>query len=1011
MFAPLRIISGYSFLKSGLTIDKIAASVTKEGFSGAGLSDEGFLYGVPSFVEAMEKAKKGYLIGLAVNFDNNSLVLYASSEEGYRNLLKITALVSKDEFTINVLKDNHTGLIGVLETNYGKFKEEFSLTPSVEFTKYFAKLSTSVDCFYLGLEITNKEEFKRAQEIREFSNEHAYETLAFPRIRYQKKSDAIILTIVNAIDQDEKIEVKEENGEQYFHELSYYTKLYTKSELNKTEELIKKSTFNFHQKRGAIVHYPVKDSAETIKANVYQGLKDKNINDDAHISRANYELEVITSMGYSDYFLIVADYVKYAKENGVLVGPGRGSAAGSLVSYALGITEVDPLDFDLQFERFLNKARKSMPDIDIDFMDISRDKVVNYMKEKYGIDHVANIATFQTIQAKQALRDIGRIYDIPTRYIDLLSKSITDKISLREAYKKLPAFKNLVDSDKYFLDIVSLASKIEGLPRQAGLHAAGIILNDKSIEEVLPVTVDFDGNLASQYEKDYLEDQGFLKMDFLSLRNLTVIDYCLNLIKETTGKELSFYDLPYQAKESMDIIRSGQTIGVFQLESAGMKNAIKIIQPKEFLDIVTLLAIFRPGPMDNIKDYQARKAGKIRVTYLSESLKEILAPTYGVIIYQEQINKIAQVMAGFTPEDADLFRRAISHKEKSVLESSKTNFIKGAIKNGYKENDANNMFDDILKFADYGFNKSHAVVYAIIASRMAYLKAHYPLEFYCSILTISSGTTDHKFSDYVAEIKSRNYEVYLPNVNLSNKYFVITDKGLLFPLNMIKGVNELTVSKIIDNRIENGEFKDFFDFVSRIYSLGISEVVISKFIDSGALDTFNSSRATLRNTLHYAYQLAELSYDKNGQIILDATLENQKQYLKDVDIPLDNLNLEYEALGIMLSDNPLKYKKDLLVSNNCVPLIEAKDKYGKINVAGIISSIKTIKVRKNNSTMAFIKIFDETDEMEVTIFPKTYEASFKILNKNAIVLIKGRYEHDKDRESFVADEINLLEKE
>ena len=498
-------------------------------------------------------------------------------------------------------------------------------------------------------------------------------------------------------------------------------------------------------------------------------------------------------------------------------------------------------------------------------------------------------------------------------------------------------------------------------------------------------------------------------MDILSLRNLTAIDYCLELIKNRTGKEISFYDIPYTDRHIFDLIRNGQTIGVFQLESSGMRNAIRIIQPQEFEDIVTLLAIFRPGPMDNIKNYADRKKNKNKITYLSKDLEEILAPTYGVLIYQEQINKIAQVMSGFTPTDADLFRRAISHKEKDVLASSKTSFVNGAIKNNYSKKDAEEMFESILKFADYGFNRSHAVVYSIIACRMAYLKYYYPLEFYTSILTISSGTSDHKFSDYVREIKSRNYNIYLPNVNESDKFFIIKENGLLFPLNMIKGLTEIATNKVIDERIENGPFTDYFNFVSRMFNKGLSEVVILKLIDAGALDSLYQSRASMRATLKYALQLAELSYDKNGQLILDSTLESQKQFFKDDDIPLDNLNLEYEALGIMLSDNPLKYKKDLLEMNKCVPLNEVSDKYGVINVAGIISNIKTIKVKKNNTTMAFIKIFDDNDELEVTIFSKTYENCFRILTKNNILLIKGRYEHNKDKQSFVADEVKLLE--
>lgn len=1007
MFAPLRIISEYSFLKSGLTMDKIASSIEKGAFYGAAISDLNVLYGVPSFVKNMDKINKKYLLGMEVVIDDTHLAIYAVNEEGYLNLIRLSLKASKVNITLDDLKE-HKGLVGIIEASHDKFKELFN-PENEEFLKYLVSFYKSVDSFYLGLDINNREEFDYAQKVRKFAKEYKYQTIAFPRIKYQNKEDAIILTIVDAIDKDEKLEIKKENGEEYFHPLEYYSKIYTKAELKLTKDLIDSSTFDYHKKRGEIIPYPVIDSIQTLQNNVFEGLKRLGIDDKKHCDRAKSELEVIISMGYADYFLIVSDYVNYARNNGILVGPGRGSAAGSLVSYALGITEVDPLKFDLQFERFLNKARKSMPDIDIDFMDTARDKMVDYMRNKYGNEHVANIATFQTIQAKQALRDIGRIYNIPSRHIDLLSKSITDKLTLREAYKKLPAFKKLIDSDKYFLEIVSLASKIEGLSRQAGLHAAGIIINKDPLFNVLPVTIDLDDHYTSQYEKDYLEEQGFLKMDFLSLTNLSTIDYCLRLIKENKGVDLSFYEIPYEDENSISLIRSGQTIGLFQIESSGMRNAIKILKPKEFNDIVTLLSIFRPGPMDNIKDYADKKEGKIVVKYMSESLKEILSPTYGVLIYQEQVNKIAQVMAGFTPEHADLFRRAISKKDKDVLASSKVDFINGSIKNGYNQKQAEKMFSDILKFADYGFNKSHAVVYAIIACRMAYLKYHYPLEFYASILTISGGTTDHKFTDYLAELKSRGYEIYPPNINKSTKRFTTSENGLLCPLNMIKGMTELIINKVIDERILNGEYLDFFNFVTRMYNLGVSETNINKFIDSGSLDSLYNSRASMRNTLHYAYQLAELSYDKNGQLILDATLENQKQFFKDVDIPLVNLNLEYEALGIMLSDNPLKYKRDLLEANQVVPLNEVRETNKTINICGIITNVKTIKVRKNNTTMAFIKIFDETDEMEVTIFSRVYEESFLLLNKNEIVLVKGHYEQKDEKESFVADSIKKLE--
>ena len=1009
-FAPLRIITGYSFLQSGLTIDKVKASIKKNDFYGAGISDYGVLYGVPSFIEAMESIDRKYIVGLSVSLEDD-YVLYALNEEGYKNLIFISLLVNEDKLDYEELKKHLKGILMVLETNHGSFKQNFKEGFNDKYLLGLAKLSSIVDYFYLGIEATSKDEFDVAQEIRKFAKDHSYECIAFPRIQYQNKEDAIILRIVNAIERDEKIEVKEEIGQRYFMTFNNYQKIYTKAELENTVKVIDLAKFNFHQKRGEIVHFPVNNAAETLRNETLASLKSKGLDDEKHIERLNHELDVIIKMGYEDYFLIVSDYVKYAKNNDILVGPGRGSAAGSLVAFLLDITEVDPLDFDLQFERFLNIARKTMPDIDVDFMDTKRDDMVQYLRDKYGEEKVANITTFQTIQAKQALRDIGRIYDFPTKYIDMLSKAIPEKASLREAYKTAPAFKDIVDSDKDFLGVVALASKIEGLPRQAGLHAAGVILNNVDIKDVLPVTLDLNDHYTSQYEKDYLENQGFLKMDFLALRNLTTIDICLKLIKENKGQELSFYSLPYEDPNIFKTIASGMTAGIFQLESSGMKGAIKLINPTKFEDIYTLLAIYRPGPMDNIKEFVKRKNGKIKVTYLNKELEKVLSPTYGVIIYQEQINQIATVMAGFTLSEADIFRRAVSHKEKEVLLSAQKDFINGALKKGYSLNDAKKVFSDILKFANYGFNKSHAVVYAMIACRMAYLKYYYPLEFYTSLLESSSGANDAKFNEYVSEMSKRNLKIYSPDINESDVVFKIKEGGLLFPLNFIRGINDMMAHSIIDERMMNGDFTDFFDFVKRMFKQGATEVVLTKLINAGAFDKIYPSRASLRATLKYALQFAELSYGQDGQIILDATLDSQKQYFKEEDDPLENLELENEVLSIMLSDNPLRYKKELLKKEKVISLVDAKETTNNVNIAGIISSIKIIKTRKAGTTMAFIKIFDEFGELEVTIFPRIYETAFSILAKNKIVLVNGHYEINGDRESFVAESIRLLEEE
>ena len=1009
-FAPLRIISGYSFLKSGLTIERISASIKSNDYVGAALADFGVLYGLPSFAHELTKLNKKYLIGLSVSLEDE-IVLYALNEAGYHSLIKISKLVSEEKLDLDSLKLYlNANIAVVVETNYGAFKSKFEEGLDGHYLHYLAEISKNVKEFYLGIEVTSKEEFNYAQKVREFAKNHSYSTIAFPRIEYQNKDNALILTLVNAIDKDEKIDIKEEKGQSYFRKVDDYKKLYTPREIANTVALLNKSKFDYFQKRGQMIHYPVKDSKEELRKLSLQGLKDKHLDDEKHIQRLNYELDVIISMGYEDYFLIVSDYVNYAKNHDILVGPGRGSAAGSLVSYALNITEVDPLDYDLLFERFLNKARKTMPDIDVDFMDTKREDIVNYMIEKYGNDKVANIVTFQTIQAKQALRDVGRIYDIPTRHIDLLSKSITDKLSLRDAYKKLETFRKLVDSDKYFLDIVSLASKIEGLPRQSGVHAAGVVLNNVPLDDVLPITIDLNNHYTTQYEKDYLEEQGFLKMDFLSLRTLTTIDTCIKMINENHHLNLDFYHLPYKEDPNIfKIISSGNTAGIFQIESSGMKNAIKIIEPNKFEDIVVLLSIFRPGPMDNIKDYKDKSTGKIKVSYINKYIEKVLGPTFGILIYQEQISSIATVMAGFTPEEADLFRRAVSHKEKAVLENAQKDFIAGSIRNGYSEKDAKKMFSDILKFANYGFNKSHAVVYAMTACRMAYLKYYYPLEFYVSLMMTSTGVSDTKFSEYVSELRRRDLKIFAPDINESELTFKVKEGGLLLPINVIKGLFEQNAHKIIDERTLKGPYKDFYDFVMRMKPYNIGESTYLKLIDSGCFDSLYPSRETLRKTLTYALQFAELSYGDNGQMILDETLEGNKKYFESKDDPLENLNAEYELLGIMLSDNPLRYKKDLLNKFNVVNLVDAKETNSTINIAGIISSVKTIKTRKNSETMAFVKLFDEYGEIEVTIFPRLYVDSYRKLTKNQIVLIKGHYDKKNEKESFIADELSLLE--
>ena len=1016
-FVPLHIISGYSFLQSGLTIARISDAIKKNEYYGAGLADNSAMYGIPEFVQAMDKINKPFIIGMNLVIQNEYVTLFVISETGYRNLLKLNSFMQNEELTFENIKEFKEGIICVLETNKGTFNEKFiECGDTNTFRKYLFNISDVFkDNFYLGIEIISSEDKQYAEQVRKFADEYAYECVAFPSIKYAKKDDAIVLDILDAIANKEVITQKSKEGFEYFMTEAQYQKIYSEKEIENTFNILQKSSFSFHQKRGEILHVCKDNPDLTLKSMCFSALEEKGLEkNDKYVEQLNHELNVISSMKFSDYFLLVNDYVSWAKNNDVLVGPGRGSAAGSLVSYLLNITEVDPIEFDLQFERFLNSNRKTMPDIDVDFMDTRRNDVVQYMRDKYGANKVATIMTFQTMLAKKALDDIGDVYGYEKRHIKVLKKILSDSrkdYDLRSAYTNIPEFKALIDSDKFFLEIVSLASKIEGLPRQSSIHAAGIVVNNNPLDESIPVTIDYQGNYISQYESGYLEEQGFLKMDFLSLSNLTTIYNCVNLVnKYHPEAHVDKFNVPYDEKEVYDLIASGKTMGIFQLESSMMKKAINILKPDSLMEVAKLQALGRPGPMEFIGDYADRRDGKQKFRYASEELKEVLSSTYGIIVFQEQINKIAQVMAGFSMADADLFRRAVSKKDEKTLANSKDSFVKGSIANGYEEKVANAIFDRIIKFANYGFNKSHSIVYSIISCRLAWLKVHYPLEFYKCILDYGSSTDGVTINDYIAEMKSRNYKIVNPSVNHPNKEFDIEENALRYPLSRVfKDEGSNTIDYIIKER-ENGIFIDFYDFILRMNKYGINEKSYLKLINSGALDELCSSRETMRASLDSAIQYATLLTNEDGTINETFKDSIEKQIEEREDNPLDNLEKEYEILKCMLSSNPLSHMQDILNKKNVTPIVSAKQNINgeTVVLAGIIRAAKVINTKKG-SKMAFVKVYDETDEIEATVFPRLYERVSEILNRNTIVLLTGHCEEREEEIVFALDKLERLE--
>lgn len=988
-FVALHAYSGYSFLKSGLKIDQYVKQAKKYGYTALGLSDLNNLSGAPKFFHLAKEEGLKPIIGEDFHADNLDFSVFVLNESGYRTLLKYNELHNEGELNFKFINQNNDGIALILPIQNDAIKRVF-ISERDKLPHKLALLSKGIKHFYLGIEVNEDPQY--VKEMREFIEKYSYESIAFPSIKYLKKDDAIILKMMEAIETKEVLQYKSLNGNEYLLKQDEVSKLYTKEEILATEKLANMVSFNLNQTRGNIIHFENGlgiSSDDYLKKIVAESLMQKGKTSEVYKKRLLHELNVIKKMGYSDYFLIVHDYVSYAKKENIAVGPGRGSAAGSLVSYALGITVPDPIENNLLFERFLNEHRQTMPDIDIDFSDIEREKIVDYITNRYGSKHVSKILAIQKFGAKQALNDVGRIFGYEKRDIELFTKLIKDedddKLSLREIYKTNTGFRNLVNDDNYYLEIVSLASKIEGLPRQSSIHPAGIVLNKEPLNEVIPLFKVSGGTYVEQFEKDYLEEQGFLKMDILALRNLTIVENCLALLREK-GINLNRDALPYDDKEAIKLIASEKTIGIFQLESKGMRKAIRTLKINTFDDVVALIALFRPAAMGEIEAYAKYKNTSTKVKYISPVLKEILESTYGQIIYQEQVMQIVSAMAGFSLAEADIFRRAISKKDSSKIAKTEKAFIEGSIKNGYSKEDATNIFNLIYKFAGYGFNKSHAIVYAIFSCRMAYLKAHYPLEFYASIL---SNASSEEFNNTISEMKSVGINIICPSINESHVYFKIIGNDIIFPLTAIKGISGTTALNIVKER-QQKPFEDIYDFVFRMKKYRFTEANLMSLIDAGALDCINHSRATLRKNIVKILGFIDTFSDENGVPLFDVNTLPKPVFETVEDDNLLNLDKELQSLGMMVSGSPLDTYKDQMEKLGAVSLEKAKSTRGDIKIFAIIKNVKKI-VTKKGQNMAFLTVYDNESEMEITIFPEAYLKSLKVMKKNSVVIIDGYY--------------------
>ncbi|MGN1182828.1 MAG: DNA polymerase III subunit alpha, partial [Faecalibacillus sp.] len=820
--------------------------------------------------------------------------------------------------------------------------------------------------------------------------------------------DAFTLDLLQASAKGRQIDMHYQpvTDQMYLKDSYEMSLLFHKDILDNTDEILRRCNVTIETNQMHLPRYPLPEKATSenyLRQLCIVGLKKRFKGKKVptnYIQRLKKELSVIHKMGFNDYFLIVFDYVRYAKNQHILVGPGRGSAAGSLVSYVLGITNVDPIQYDLFFERFLNEERISMPDIDIDFQDDRRDEVVEYVSQKYGQEHVGQIVTFSTYGPKVALKDLGKVVSVSLAKLELMCKYIPtgkNKMTVREVYETSYAFQNLVNKEPALKRILPCIDTVERLPRNISMHAAGVVLSNDCLNEIVPLTKGPNHNILTQYSKDYIESVGLLKMDFLGLKNLTIISYILKNIEESEGIHLNLNDIDYHDKKTYQMLSNGDTLGVFQLESSGMKDLLRKMKPDCLDDIVAAIALYRPGPMKDIPHYIARKFKKENVEYPLPELEDVLKSTYGILIYQEQIMQVAQIVAGFSLSKADILRKAMSKKTASLMASMENDFIEGALQNGYSEDDAHRIFDLIERFANYGFNKSHSVAYGIVAYQLAYLKANHPLAFYGAVLSNEQNSDVHK-ANYINEAKRYGIKILLPSVNFSTDRFVEEDGNLRYSLLGIKNVGIAGYKAIIEEREKGGLFQDVIDFISRMDSSKVNVKMLDSLIDAGAFDEFQMNRATIKANLKQLMEYADLK-NKIGidePPILENVTESQ----------LQRLELEKNVLGVYLSRHPITYIKQKL--NVEVVPISALSQYINKNVQ-VILSITRVKaiVDKKGHEMCFIEGYDETGSIEGVVFAFAYQKARSLLQKGKIVYIEGKVDH-KNQLSLIVNHVKEI---
>ena len=1064
-FAHLHVHTEFSLLDGS---NKIKEYVSKEyvarvkelGMNSAAITDHGVMYGVIDFYREAKKQGINPILGCEVYVAPNSrfdreitggddryyhLVLLAENEEGYANLTKIVSkgfvegYYYKPRVDKELLRKYHKGIIALSACLAGEVARfltkglyEEAKKTALEYKEIFGEGN-----FFLELQDHGiPEQGLVNQQLFKMSEETGIELVATNDIHYTYAEDAkphdILLCIQTGKKLSDENRMRYDGGQYYVKSEEEMLRLfpYAKQALENTQKIADRCHVEIEFGVTKLPKYDVPDgytSWEYLQKLCYEGLEKRYGDPSEELKdRLAYELETIHQMGYVDYFLIVWDFIKYAKDHGISVGPGRGSAAGSIVSYCLEITTIDPIRYQLLFERFLNPERVSMPDIDVDFCYERRQEVIDYVTRKYGKDCVAQIVTFGTLAARGVIRDVGRVMDLPYAYVDSISKMIPQElgITIDKALKMNPDLKKLYDTDETVTNLIDMAKRLEGLPRHCSMHAAGVVICQKPVDEYVPLSRAADGTITTQFIMTTLEELGLLKMDFLGLRTLTVIQNAV-LLARRKQPELNINQIDYNDQKVLDYIGTGKTDGVFQLESAGMKGFMKELKPHNLEDVIAGISLYRPGPMDFIPQYIRGKNDSSSITYDCPQLEPILAPTYGCIVYQEQVMQIVRDLAGYSLGRSDLLRRAMSKKKAAVMEKERKIFIygdeetgvPGCIKNGIDEQTANKIYDEMIDFAKYAFNKSHAAAYAVVSYQTAWLKYYFPVEYMAALMT-SVIDNPSKVSEYIYACRQMNIKILPPDINKGEANFSVDGGDIRYGLAAIKSIGRPVIKAIVEDREELGLFQNLEDFITRLSAKNIlNKRTIENLIKAGALDTLGGTRKQFMSI--YVQIVDHVTQEKKNSMVGQMTLfdlvsEDQKEefQIRMPDVGEYSketlLAFEKEVLGIYVSGHPLeayeeKWKKSISATTADFQLDEetghTKVHDGAKEIIGGMITEKTIKHTKTNQMMAFITVEDLLGTVEVVVFPRDYEKNRDYLEVDSKVFVRGRVSEEDDKPS------------